>query len=86
MTIGWQDSGSCIGQSPARFVDYKEGCVAEDAILKKLCKECPVERKCLEYALANNEPGWWGGMNTRQRNRIKLKREMRGQTVGALPR
>lgn len=36
-----------------------------------LCKACPVQRLCLEYALANNEQhGIWGGMYTRQRERL----------------
>ena len=36
-----------------------------------LCRACPVQRLCLEYALANNEQhGIWGGMYTRQRERL----------------
>jgi len=38
----------------------------------KLCKVCPVMTLCLQYALINNEQhGIWGGMNSRQRARLR---------------
>jgi len=40
----------------------------------KLCSHCPVQMLCLEFALINNEQhGIWGGVNTRERNRMRKK-------------
>ena len=37
-----------------------------------MCKACPVQQLCLQYALINNEQyGIWGGVNTRERNRMR---------------
>lgn len=42
---------------------------------KVICHDCPVADVCLEYALRCKEPaGVWGGLTTRQRNRIRKRR------------
>jgi WhiB family redox-sensing transcriptional regulator len=45
---------------------------AQDA--KAICTLCPVKDACLEWALANNEQGIWGGMGSSQRARLKTTR------------
>jgi hypothetical protein len=41
-------------------------------IPRKFCNRCPVRAKCLEFALANNEPfGMWGGKTPDERKRMK---------------
>jgi hypothetical protein len=45
-----------------------------------LCKACPVNALCLDFALANDEPyGIWGGLSRHQRLALQLKqrRELR---------
>jgi len=38
----------------------------------QLCNACPVRELCLQFALVNNEAhGIWGGMNSRQRQRLR---------------
>ena len=40
-----------------------------------LCKACPVQALCLEFALVNNEQyGIWGGLGSGQRARIRSAR------------
>jgi len=41
---------------------------------KDICAMCPVKEACLEWALANNEWGIWGGMGWSQRARLKRTR------------
>lgn len=38
---------------------------------KKICTHCPVVTQCLEYALAYDEFGIWGGMSEYDRRRMK---------------
>lgn len=41
---------------------------------KAICAQCPVRTKCLEQALANDEPfGVWGGMTQLERRRYKSR-------------
>lgn len=38
----------------------------------EMCKQCPVQKECAEYAIAANEPyGLWGGLTPRERQRIR---------------
>lgn len=44
---------------------------------KGVCLTCPVAQDCLEWALANNEAGIWGGTSEKQR---------RDMTAGRVPK
>lgn len=35
------------------------------------CKTCPVREQCLQWALENNEEGYWAGTSTVQRQKMK---------------
>jgi WhiB family redox-sensing transcriptional regulator len=39
-----------------------------------ICRQCPVRRACLDYALDHNEYGVWGGTSETQRRQIRAKR------------
>ena len=39
-------------------------------LLKRICDICPVQAECLDYALAHNEYGWWGGTSRKERRRL----------------
>jgi WhiB family redox-sensing transcriptional regulator len=44
----------------------------EVRLARKLCSSCPVQRECLQFALANNEMyGIWGGLSVTERLRLK---------------
>ncbi len=46
---------------------------------KKVCVECSVRAKCLEYALEYRiEHGVWGGCSERERRRILRQRRLTG--------
>jgi WhiB family redox-sensing transcriptional regulator len=43
-----------------------------------LCKACPVQMLCLQFAMINNEQhGIWGGLNSRQRGRLRKANKAR---------
>ena len=42
---------------------------------KRTCRECPVESKCLAYAIeAKIEHGIWGGMTPKERRALRKRR------------
>lgn len=43
-------------------------------LMKKICRDCIVQTKCLEYALENNFTGIWGGTTASERKRIAQAR------------
>lgn len=72
----WMFEGSCGQVGPRWFfpdededaprgrgMSYLEG--------RKVCADCPVRAKCLQYALdTRQEHGLWGGVSPRERNRM----------------
>ena len=67
--LGWQDRALCAETDPDAFFPEKGGGVRAP---KKVCRACPVQAECLEYALETNQGfGIWGGLSERERRRLK---------------
>lgn len=68
----WMADGNCRLHPPATFFP-SDGVGVDRA--RKICKDCPVMGKCLEYALdARIDHGVWGGCSERERRRILKRR------------
>ncbi|MEO7397249.1 MAG: WhiB family transcriptional regulator, partial [Ilumatobacteraceae bacterium] len=67
--MSWADLGRCAGIDPEVFFP---GRGQDAAPAKALCRECPVRRQCLTWALQTGQKhGIWGGMTDNQRRRLK---------------
>lgn len=68
---------ACQGVDPDLFFPERGASVVE---AKKVCDSCPIQKECLEYALAVNEKhGIWGGTSERERRRIRHQRAMKAR-------
>ena len=71
----WHEKARCKGWDPEIF--YPDRGVPS-ASAKAVCKECPVQPDCLEYALTKDERfGIWGGLSERERRKIFRERQRR---------
>jgi WhiB family redox-sensing transcriptional regulator len=71
--------GTCADQDPSFFFPSDGVGVAK---ARKVCADCPMNTRCLEYALEHRiEHGVWGGTSERQRRRILKARRL--EAVGA---
>lgn len=70
----WVDEGLCRGQgarSDRVFFPERGGSTRE---AKTMCRQCPVQPQCLNYALRTNQKfGIWGGTTERERNTMRRK-------------
>ena len=74
MTNKWMAEGLCADKHPSTFFP-SDGVGVEKA--RKICDECPMKQRCLEYALCNRiDHGVWGGTSERQRRRILKERRV----------
>lgn len=72
----WQDWAACGSLPSELFFPVKGG---GTAIGRKICSACPVRLECLVHALRNNEQeGIWGGLNLKDRRRVKFNRWKKG--------
>lgn len=68
----WRQKAACRGVDPDIFYPVTDE-EAEDA--KAICRSCPVQETCLDWALASPEKeGVWGGATERERRRIIRRR------------
>ncbi|MFJ3141660.1 WhiB family transcriptional regulator [Streptomyces halstedii] len=67
LDMTWHEEGICATTDPELF--FPESGAPLAAI--KVCKGCPVRRRCLDYALtAPEDHGIWGGTTRNQRRRM----------------
>lgn len=52
--------------------------------VKNICRTCPVQAACLEWALDNDErAGIWGGTTSRKRREMRAERRRQKREAGA---
>jgi WhiB family redox-sensing transcriptional regulator len=74
----WRKQALCAQTDPEAFFPDKGG---SPAAAQAICRRCPVQGPCLEWALQHDERfGVWGGLTDRQRRRLAKQR--RAQAAG----
>ena len=68
------EEAACRGLDPELF--YAEGGAAVTKA-KTVCAGCDIRMKCLEWAIAREEFGVWGGTTARERAQIRRQRGVR---------
>ncbi|MFN0093112.1 MAG: WhiB family transcriptional regulator [Acidimicrobiales bacterium] len=80
MDKDWMAKGHCADKPPALFFP-SDGVGVE--IARRICKSCPEQEPCLEYALRNRiDHGVWGGTSERERRRILKRRRVEAAASG----
>ena len=73
-TDDWRDVSACRDTSPSLFFPVGTTGPAVDQIeaAKAICRSCPAQAQCLEFALATNqESGVWGGTSEEERRKLR---------------
>ena len=74
--FAWQAEAQCTGRAEL-FFDETRRTITRKA--KSICSGCKARKPCLEYAIAADEVGVWGGMTTNERRRLRRKRRASDQ-------
>lgn len=70
----WKDNANCAGIDTEEFFQDGPGNQYDPRLLT-ICNNCYVRRDCLNYAIENNEEGYWAGTTPRTRQRIRSGRQ-----------
>jgi WhiB family transcriptional regulator, redox-sensing transcriptional regulator len=63
----WPERAICAGEDPSIFFPSH----GDPGIrARRVCADCPVQMDCLEYAIAADEWGIWGGLDRDQRRAL----------------
>jgi len=71
-SASWQRAAACRSADPELFfpVSSSGRSLEQEERAKAVCRTCMVRRQCLQYAIAANEEGVWGGMTEEERLRV----------------
>ncbi|MGI8808480.1 MAG: WhiB family transcriptional regulator [Acidimicrobiales bacterium] len=73
-TAKWRDDAACRHTNVELYFPAGNTGAAVDQIeaAKAVCRSCPVQRACLQFALeSNQEAGIWGGKDEDERRRLR---------------
>jgi WhiB family redox-sensing transcriptional regulator len=81
LPMPWKEDGLCwnmAGQA-GNWMDVPSMPSAAQRSAKSteiaICRQCPVRKECLNYALRTNQPsGIWGGLIPRDRAKLRKRR------------
>jgi WhiB family redox-sensing transcriptional regulator len=71
---GWRDGASCLHTDASLFfpVGTTGAAIEQIEAAKSVCRTCPVQDACLEFAFeTNQEAGIWGGKDEDERRRLR---------------
>lgn len=74
LRMRWQDRAACANER--NFDAYFPRVKPRPELKRKCLDDCQVRAECLEFALANDAVGIWGGTSTKERRKIKEDRKV----------
>jgi hypothetical protein len=80
----WMAEAACLGAPVGLFVPEHERPHPPPEVLA-YCDRCLVRDRCLAWALAWNEEGYWGGTSGRERRQLRRPRWRVGCPRGCGP-
>ncbi|WP_103533969.1 WhiB family transcriptional regulator [Streptomyces sp. SM11] len=84
----WRLYAACREEDPDLFfpIGSTGPAVVRTAEAKAVCRTCPVQAACLEWALENGQDsGVWGGLSENERRALKRRSRRRAETRGRGP-
>ena len=72
--VDWSQA-SCAGISTEEYYPDDRGNAGfnRNPALRRVCEGCPIISECVNYALVNEQEGFWGGLTARARRDIRRK-------------
>jgi WhiB family redox-sensing transcriptional regulator len=72
--VDWSQA-SCAGISTEVYYPDDRGNAGfnRNPALRRVCQACPIISECANYALVNEQEGFWGGLTARARRDIRRK-------------
>jgi len=84
--MNWDVEAACQSADPELFFPSSQSDPSLVAIqaAKRVCRGCPVQPQCLEFALsARLEHGVWGGLSEDERRSLRRSRQRKARRLAA---
>ncbi|NRQ32370.1 WhiB family transcriptional regulator [Nonomuraea sp. NN258] len=74
--VHWSTRAACQDADPALFfpLTWDDRLAPRNDQARRICRGCPVQRACLDWALRTGEPdGIWGGTTPAERRLLRAR-------------
>lgn len=81
----WRDHAACRHEDPDLFfpIGNTGPALVQTEQAKAICHRCPVQERCLEWAMDTGQAiGVWGGTSETERRSLQRRRARAGRTSG----
>lgn len=72
--VTWHKASCAKAKDVDFYPEPGRGYPERVAEAKAVCKSCPIQMQCLEYAIKNEEFGIWGGLGPAERDSMRRSR------------
>lgn len=70
--LAWHERAACRETDPDAFFPDEHGQMLHLSVARRVCRACPVQAECRDYALARPAlVGVWGGLTVNERIRLR---------------
>lgn len=70
----WYRNALCKNTNSDQFTPTVETPALLKQIKEEFCDHCPVQHRCLQFAIVHSDRGFWGGTTTAERTALKRTR------------
>ena len=71
--VDWEKA-SCRGVwTEMFFMENQADAAVLTPVLRRVCRDCPIVSECREYAIWNENHGFWGGLTMTERHKLRAR-------------
>ena len=74
--VDWEDAACKFTDTDSFYPEGAGEALATNRVLIKICNNCPIKSECANYAIHNEQHGFWGGLSPSERAEIRKRKNI----------
>tara|TARA_R110002126_G_scaffold76680_1_gene191420 strand:- start:1683 stop:2003 length:321 start_codon:yes stop_codon:yes gene_type:complete len=74
--VDWEDAACKFTDTDSFYPEGAGDAAATNKVLIKICNDCPIISECANYAVHNEQHGFWGGLSPSDRLDIRKRKNI----------
>ena len=74
--VDWTDAACKFTDTDSFYPEGAGESLATNKVLAKICNDCPIKSECANYAIHNEQHGFWGGLSPSDRAGIRRRKNI----------
>lgn len=74
--VDWEDAACKFTDTDSFYPESAGEATVINKVLVRICNDCPIVNECAEYAIHNEQHGFWGALSPRARAGIRKRKNI----------